>query len=96
MKENMQDTRVMEYANLLEPEQGDIVRGLAKGINDAEQKAAHQASHNARLSLALLDQSDELLSFLHDQVTPKPETVYGARGKYRTSRPQAALISGRM
>lgn len=95
MKAIMQETRVSEYADLLVPEQGDQVRELLRGIDDAEQKSARQASHNTRLSLALLDQSQELLDFLHEQVTPQAAVVYGRKGTYSTHRPQAALFNGR-
>ncbi|MDL2209869.1 flagellar protein FlgN [Desulfovibrio sp. OttesenSCG-928-O18] len=95
IKSIMQDTRVMEYAEMLEPEQGALIKQLAQAVDDAEQKAARQATHNTRLSLALLDQSQELLDYLHEQVTPKPAIVYGRKGTYNNYRPQAALLSGR-
>ena len=95
VKAIMQDTRLTEYADLLEPEQGEEIRTLAQSIDKAEQKAARQASHNTRLSLALLDQSQSLLEYLHDQVAPKAEIVYGAKGAYSTHRPGPALFNGR-
>ena len=96
IKSIMQDTKLMEYADMLEPEQGDAIRRLYKAVDDAEQASARQASHNTRLSLALLDQSQELLDFLQEQVKPKKEFVYGAKGIYRSHRPDAALYSGRL
>ena len=96
MKSIMQGTRVMEYADLLEPEEGDVIRELARIIDATEQKSARQASHNTRLSLALLDQSQGLLDYLHEQVTPKPEIIYGNKGEFRNHRPDAALYSGRL
>lgn len=96
IKSIMQGTRSSEYAAMLDPEQGSVITALLEGIDKAEQKSARQASHNTRLSLALLDQSQELLDYLHGQVTPKPAVVYGARGAYRNHRPQAALFSGRL
>lgn len=95
MKSAMQGTRVMEYAGMLELEQGAEVKRLARAVDDAEQKAARQATHNTRLSLALLDQSQGLLDYLHEQVTPKPAVVYGRKGTYSNYRPQAALLNGR-
>ena len=92
----MQGTKVAEYADLLEPEQGGEIKELLQGVDKAEQTAARQANHNSRLSLALLDQSQGLLDYLQDQVTPKSEIVYGAKGKYRNHRPGAALIGGRV
>jgi FlgN protein. len=96
IKAIMQNTRLMEYAGLLPPEQGDALMKLVKGIDDAEQRSSRQASLNTRISLALLDQSQELLNYLQENVAPKSTTTYGARGTYRNHRPQAALISGRM
>ena len=95
IKTIMQDTRVSEYAELLEEDRCAEIKGLLKSIDDAEQKAARQAGHNTRLSLALLDQSQSLLDFLHDQVTPKNEIVYGRKGGYQTHRSGPALLSGR-
>jgi hypothetical protein len=95
MKSVMQGTRAVEYADLLEPEQGAALKELLRGIDAAEQRAARQASHNTQLSLALLDQSQELLDYLHGEVTPKSVSVYGAKGGYKAQRPEAALFNGR-
>ena len=96
IKDIMQNTRLMEYAGLLPEDQGEAIMKLVKSIDEAEQRSARQASLNTRISLALLDQSQELLSYLQDSIAPKNTAVYGSRGTYRNYRPQAALISGRM
>lgn len=96
IKDVMQGTKLAEYAGLLEPEKEAEVRDLLQAIDKAEQQSARQASHNTRLSLALLDQSQELLDYLQDQVQPENVSVYGRRGTYRSHRPQAAIFSGRM
>ena len=96
IKEVMQNTRVAEYADMLEPEQSAEIKALLKAIDDAEQASARQASHNTRLSLALLDQSQELLDYLQEQVKPKDEVVYGSKGVFRSHRPNAAIFSGRL
>lgn len=95
VKAVMQNTRLAEYAEMLEPEQCAAIKTLLKGIDDAEQKSARQASHNTRLSLALLDQSQGLLDYLQDQVAPKNDVVYGRKGAFRTHRTGPALLSGR-
>ena len=95
VKDIMQETRVAEYAALLEPEQEAEIKGYLAAIDKAEQKAARQASHNTQLSLALLDQSQELLDYLHEQVRPQNQAVYGRKGAYRAHRPEAALFVGR-
>lgn len=95
IKKVMQDTRVAEYAELLEAEQCAEIKELLQGIDDAEQASAKQASHNTRLSLALLDQSQSLLDYLHDQVAPKPQASYGGKRAFRAQRTVPALLSGR-
>jgi len=95
IKTVMQDTRILEYTELLEPEQGAEIKELLQRIDDAEQRSAKQASHNTRLSLALLDQSQSLLDFLHDQVAPKQQTSYGGKKAFRPQHSIPALLSGR-
>ena len=96
IKETMQGTRLTEYADMLSQEEGDEIRALLSAIDKAEQASARQASFNTELSLALLDQNHALMNYLHDQVAPKPQLTYGAKGTYRDVRPQAALINGRL
>ncbi|SBW00392.1 FlgN family protein [uncultured delta proteobacterium] len=95
VKAVMQDTRLAEYAEMLEPEEGAAIKALLRGIDDAEQKSARQAGHNTRLSLALLDQSQGLLDYLQDQVAPKSDVVYGRKGAFRTHRSGPSILSGR-
>ena len=95
IKKVMQDTRISEYAELLEPEQGAEIKELLQGIDEGEQRSAKQASHNTRLSLALLDQSQSLLDFLHEQVAPKQQPTYGGKRAFRPQRTVPSLLSGR-
>ncbi len=97
IKGTMQGTRLLEYAGLLpdEDEAREITR-LYHLIDSLEQRSSRQASRNAELSLALLDQSQSLLSFLHKQLTPKQTQCYGRGGRLSDSRPGAALYSGRL
>ena len=95
IKNIMQATRIGEYAELLEEERCAEIKNILKFIDLAEQKSARQASHNTRLSLALLDQSQSLLEYLHDQVAPKAEVVYGRNGGFRSQRGGPSLLSGR-
>lgn len=96
IKAVMQGTKLVEYAGMLETEQGAAIADLLSAIDAAEQKSARQANYNTRLSLALLDQSQELLDYLQDQVKPENISVYGRSGTYQNHRPQAAIFSGRM
>jgi hypothetical protein len=96
VKNVMQDTKVAEYADMLVHEEGEAIRELLAAIDKGEQRCARMAGHNAELSLALLDQSHELLSQLHDAVAPKQRNVYSAKGLFAEPRAGAALISGRL
>ena len=96
LKNTMQETTILEYASLLPEEEGDEVRRMFYVIDSLEQHCSRQASHNTELSLALLDQSQSLMVFLHEQIAPRRQNTYGSKGRYRDERPSAALISGRL
>lgn len=96
LKNTMQDTALMEYAGLLPEEEGEEVKRLFHLIDSLEQHCSRQASHNTELSLALLDQSQALMVYLHEQIAPRRQNTYGSKGRYRDERPDAALISGRL
>jgi hypothetical protein len=96
LKKVMQETKLSEYAGMLPEEDGAAITRLYALIDSLEQRSARQASQNAELSLALLDQSQVLLSCLYEQITPRQQNTYGATGRYREERPGAALISGRL
>lgn len=89
--------RVMEYARSLTEEQRVAIEQIYQLVDDGEQAVSRQASRNAQLSLALLDQSTRNLQALTSQVTPPLSGVYGRGGDLTHVRhPQAALISGRL
>lgn len=88
--------RVLHYAELLPEDQGLALRTLYADIDKGEQQCSRQASLNAELSLALLDQSQRTMQELHDQVMPRTAQTYGRRGALGTSRPMASFISGRL
>lgn len=96
LKSAMQETKLLEYADMLPEEEGEEIRKTYHLIDALEQHCSRQASRNAELSLALLDQSQSLLVFLHEQISPRQENVYSAKGRYREERPNAALITGRL
>ncbi|MDL2266518.1 flagellar protein FlgN [Desulfovibrio sp. OttesenSCG-928-G15] len=95
VKNTMQGTKLLEYATMLPDEEGAEVRRLFHLIDSLEQHCARQATRNTELSLALLDQSQSLLSFLHKQITPKPAQCYGRSGRISQARPGAAIYSAR-
>ncbi len=96
VKNTMQGTKALEYADLLPQEQGEAIRTLLSATDKSEQHCARMASHNAELSLALLDQSHALLTHLHEAVTPKQQTTYGSKGQFKEHRLGASLFSGRL
>lgn len=89
--------RVLEFADGLLPEQKARLNELFEAVDDGEQRVSRQASRNAQLSLALLDQSTHTLQALTTQVVPSLSGVYSRNGDMRhVAHPQAALISGRL
>lgn len=89
--------KVLEYAKTLPAEEMKKFEELFQSVDDSEQAVSRQASRNAQLSLALLDQSTRNLNALTSQITPPLTGVYGRSGDMtRASRPVAALISGRL
>ena len=89
--------RASQYAQGLPDGQRDAFLELLREIDAGEQAASRQASRNSTLSLALLDQSSRNLQELTRHATPRQAATYGRRGAMRyQSRPQAALISGRL
>lgn len=96
LKQSLEGATLLNYAGMLPEEDGEAVKKLYHLIDALEQQCARQASHNTELSLALMDQSQALLSFLHGQLAPRRSNTYGARGRMCESRPDAALLSGRL
>lgn len=89
--------RVMEYSQSLSRDKAETLRKLFQSIDDSEQKVSRQASRNAQLSLALLDQSTRNLQALTSHVASPLAGVYSRNGDMRhETHPQAALISGRL
>lgn len=89
--------KVMKFAQSLPDDQRKSIEELFQQIDDSEQSVSRQASRNAQLSLALLDQSTRNLQALTSQVVPPLSGVYGRSGDLTHVRhPQAALISGRL
>jgi flagellar biosynthesis/type III secretory pathway chaperone len=95
LKNSMQGTSLLEYSSLLPDEEAQDVRKLFYLIDSLEQHCSRQATQNAELSLALLDQSQSLLAFLYEQISQQPEQLYSSAGRFRQDRPLAALYSGR-
>ncbi len=96
LKKMLGDKRLRDVMPMLPEEQQEILSALLQEIDDVEQRCARQASINAKLALALHDQSQGLLDFIQNQIMPKNQGTYGKMGRYTQSRPEASLIRGRL
>lgn len=95
--------RLKEYLEALPVPEDETLRPLPAAILETldeisshEQRCARQAEKNTRLVLGLMDQSQGLLEYLHDQLVPKKKEGYSARGRYSNERPQARIIEGNL
>lgn len=88
--------KLLDYASLLSAEEGDELRELFHKVDELEQLTARQATFNTEMSLALLDQSQAMLSCLHESIIPKNYSVYGMKGRITEYRPGAVLFRGRL
>jgi hypothetical protein len=96
LKNIMQGTTLAEFAGMLPDEEGQEARRLYHLIDALEQRCSRQATYHTGLSLALLDQSQSLLVFLHNQIVPKESRCYSAGGRLREDHPEAVIYTGRM
>ena len=88
--------KLLDYAAMLDEEQGSALRELWQLADDYEQICARQATQNCQISLALLDVSKDMLDYLHSRVLPPQQSAYDRGGVYTRPRPDATLISGRL
>lgn len=96
LRGSIQGATLLEYAGMIEEARGKDLRDLYHIIDALEQSCSRQATRNTELSLALLDQSQSLLAFLHSQIAPRQNGCYGARGQMKEARARAAIYSGRL
>ena len=89
--------RLNDLGASLDPETADAFKVLLADLDAKEQACAIQAEKNGEMALAMLDQSRSLLEFMTQQIQPKADPVYSAKGRYgRTVKPQAAIFRGAM
>lgn len=88
--------KLRDYAEMLSEENKNFILNLYQTLEKKEQLCAKQASRNTQLALGLLDQSKELLNFLHERILPPQKINYSRQGVYNQTRPQASLINGRL
>ncbi|GFM32353.1 flagellar protein FlgN [Desulfovibrio subterraneus] len=88
--------RLSEVMPILSEEQQAVLNAQLAELDALEQRCARQASVNAKLALALHDQSQSLLDYIQEQIRPKNQNTYGKKGRYAQTRPEATLIQGRL
>ena len=88
--------KLLDYAAMLDEEEGGALREMWRQADEREQSCARQATLNCQISLALLDVSSDMLDYLHSRVLPPQRSAYGRAGAYTRTRPDAVLISGRL
>ncbi|MBN2139440.1 MAG: flagellar export chaperone FlgN [Desulfovibrionaceae bacterium] len=93
---NPDAARVRDVLDSMDGPGRRTVDGLLAALDKAEQDCAVKADKNRHLSLGLFEQSKSLLKFLHNEIQPKSDKSYSARGRYAAHSPQAALLSGRL
>ncbi len=87
--------RVLDYAAMLPEEDANLIQALYYNIDDSEQECARKATQNTELALGLMDQSTDMLNFIHKRLVPQNTDTYSKKGAYTaTPRPDASLISG--
>lgn len=79
----------------IDPEEAERLREVVDRADRKEQTVAVLAERNAYLARGLMEQSRNMLEFLHEKIQPRSENTYSAGGRFSKSRPRASLMSGR-
>lgn len=86
-----------QYLEDLDSGESSVIREILEDLRLLEEKCSHQAMKNNEVAKALAEQSAGLLSFFYEQVTPKQENVYSARGRwYDSASKSTGLLRGRL
>ena len=88
--------RVSELYGVMDQEKADTFAELVQVLDKTEQGCATQAAKNHELAMALHDQSKALLNFLHNEIRPKHQDSYSAKGRFANPSSQASLLRGRL
>ncbi len=71
------------------------LEALLQEIEELEKQCSRQATVNADLVMALVNQSQDMLSFMHDQIKPRNEEVYSRKGRFADDATEPRLLQGR-
>lgn len=88
--------RVRDLYLMMDEETKDNFEALLTKMDDTEQACGTQASKNNEMAMALYDQSQSLLSFMHNQIKPKNTNAYAASGRFAQAPANARLLTGRL
>jgi hypothetical protein len=88
--------RVRDILPGLDEEQSRSITELLARLDETEQKCGVQASKNQQMAMALFDQSQGLLNFMHNQIKPKSTTAYARTGRFARGVNDARLLNGRL
>jgi hypothetical protein len=88
--------RVRDILPGLDEEQSRSITELLARLDETEQKCGVQASKNQQMAMALFDQSQGLLNFMHNQIKPKSTTAYARTGRFAKGVNDARLLNGRL
>ncbi|GAB6888285.1 hypothetical protein JCM13304A_17840 [Desulfothermus okinawensis JCM 13304] len=88
--------KLLDLAGVLEKGRREELVELIDSLKAKEKLCMEQATRNADLAIAHLEQTRELVNFLYDQIRPKSKDVYSKYGKFTTKTPGPCIVSGRL
>ncbi|MFP4455354.1 MAG: flagellar export chaperone FlgN [Desulfonatronovibrio sp.] len=71
-----------DYIESLDQGEVLIIQEILEDLKSLEEVCSVQAAKNNVIASALAEQSAGLVKFLYDQITPREENVYSARGRW--------------
>ncbi|GAB6162631.1 hypothetical protein JCM12298_17900 [Desulfothermus naphthae] len=90
-------TKLSQLPELINSEeQKDELKQLIEKIRIKENQCMEQATKNADLAIAYLEQTQDLVNFLYDQIRPKAKDVYSKYGTLDTKTTGPCIVSGRL
>ncbi len=96
IEEKFNKSSLMEVINEENEEVRSCITGLIKEIKSLEKKCMDQATINADLAIAHLEQTKELVNFLYDNLRPKAKNFYSRQGILNEKTEGPCIFSGRL
>ncbi|RQD66616.1 MAG: hypothetical protein D5R98_02140 [Desulfonatronovibrio sp. MSAO_Bac4] len=86
-----------QYLEDLDGGEASVIKEILEDLRLLEEKCSHQAMKNNEIAKALAEQSAGLLSIFYEQVAPRQEDVYSARGRWHDNGSKSTgLLRGRL